>query len=95
MKSTYVYRLVVDIPEGVNYLNPPQAWLDYMAEVNDSDRWGGPEYGRPFFAWPQRRNFLTKAPADRMAERLRSYGATVAVERSQPVQWEHEWWPAP
>jgi hypothetical protein len=89
MNDVRVWRLVVELPEGVGWANPPQAWLDWRAEVEQD--WGSVDPNAPEinFSWPQRRNFLSRGAALRMAERLRSYGATVTVERSDPVTFTH------
>ena len=84
-RPTYVYRLVVTIPEGVDYSNPPQAWTDYMTELG---AWSSPnpDAPEPMFFWPARRNFLSQASAKKHAERLRSYGAAVEIVRSLALQ---------
>lgn len=77
-RRTYVYRLFVKYPEGVDWRNPPEAWTPY------GDGLDGPE---ETFSWPQDRVFLSRRAADRRADRLRSYGCLVALERSEPVTW--------
>lgn len=78
MKQTYVYRLVVKYPEGVDWRNPPEGW---------EARIGGIEDGDQEFSWPRRRNFLSKGGADNLARLLREWGCAVEVERSKPVEW--------
>lgn len=85
--NVYVYRLEVEIPDDVNWLHPPQAWIEF---IQDCGAAAGPDASQPFFSWPARRNFLSRAAAERMAKRLRSYGASVQIVRSEPVMFPQQ-----
>ncbi|MBL7487158.1 hypothetical protein [Frankia sp. AgW1.1] len=93
-RKTFLYRLDVVYPEGarepdgsVNGEWSPAGW-DYNPEnewVGREPHTGDEEWGVRDFRWPRRRNFLSREGAEAQAERLRSYGAAVAVVRSEPV----------
>lgn len=89
MRAAHVYRLVVVLPEGSDVAGwEPENWEDWCEK---HDHWIN-EYETgasvtPPFRWQTRRNFLSKAAADRRAEWLREFGATVTVEKSNPVTW--------
>jgi len=78
-----VYRLHVTYPEGS--FEPewePPGW--------EPDYWVDPDTGahEPMpFRWPAERLFLSRSAAQRRAVQLRSYGAKVEVEESEPVVW--------
>ena len=77
--EVHVWRLIVDVPKDVDASCPPKAWLEYVDSLN----WRPGE--RPEFSWPSRRNFLSLSGAKKFAQRLESYGATVQIQRSEPV----------
>jgi len=85
MRTKRIYTLDVEYPEGVDYHNPPQAWLDY---INSLDIYGD----EPAFHFPRRRNFLTKDAAERRAGYLREYGCVVKVIASKPIEWSDDLW---
>lgn len=77
MTPTFVYRLIVKTPSGSDSPGwQPDNWEPYDDEA--------------YFSWPTRRNYLSQAPAHRKAELLRSWGATVEVVRSRPVEFPEE-----
>lgn len=86
-RKTYLYRLHVEYPPGSDELEwEPPGWRD-NPEHWDTD----PETGAPeprWFSWPTVRLYLSQTAAKRRADLLRSYGATVTVERSQPIVWD-------
>lgn len=79
-RPTYVYRLKVQYPEGVDWRNPPTGWEP--EEVYGPE---GPDVQK--FRWPPERAFLSKEAAAHRAKRLRDWGCTVIIERSEPVTW--------
>ncbi len=74
---TYVYRLVITYPEGIDWRNPPENWVEEFIPPDDSTT----------FQWPRERKYLSERGAAIRAMTLRSYGCTVTVERSNPVTW--------
>ena len=77
--NTYIYRLRVSYPP--NALEPgwePPGWT--ITGPN-----GYEDYRE--FNWPQRRNDLTRNGAVVAKRVLEGYGATVTIERSEPVTW--------
>lgn len=80
-RATYVYRLKVEYPEGIDEERPPANWelgLDLTHWKED----GGS------FRWPRKRRCLSLDTAQRWATRLMRYGCTVKIERSKPVEWD-------
>ena len=77
MASTVrVYRLNVTLPPGSD--DPewePPGWTD-------DDHYAGQA-----FQWPRVTRYLSMSKAQRRADLLRKYGATVTVECSLPVTW--------
>ena len=80
MRTKRIYTLDIKFPIGVDHNNPPQAWLDYVQSI-DTD------FYEPVFHFPRRRNFLTKATAERHANYHREYGCIVEVIASEPIVW--------
>lgn len=83
-RPTYVYRLRVEYPEGVDWRNPPEAW--------EADEWqaaDGSIESREF-QWPRVRPYLSASGAKARADLLRKYGCTVEIERSEPVRFSGE-----
>lgn len=79
-RPTYVYRLNVIYPEGVDWRNPPEGWMPMVVD--------GPE-GQDIqtFTWPTRRHYMSREGAEDRARLLRGWGCTVTIERSDPVTW--------
>lgn len=77
----YVYRLVVEYPEGVGPDNPPKKWEPMVVDTID-----GPE--RQVFSWPTRIHYMSRAGANERADLLRRWGCTVTIKRSNPVTWD-------
>jgi hypothetical protein len=82
-----VYRLQVAYPEGSHDEHglpvpgwQPPGWVPTFGYAHDD----GPEP----FGWPRVRAYLSRGGADKRADLLRSFGATVEVEASKPVEWE-------
>lgn len=85
-RSVYVYRLTVELPEGSDdptWRPPAGTWNDDPESQPREDEEGDPIPWR----WPHRRLFTSKNTAERQAKKLRSWGATVTVEQSNPVTW--------
>jgi hypothetical protein len=84
-----VYRLVVTkYPEGWDQEDfEPEAWRDAMG-LDVAQNWmdGDP----PQFSWPTRTDYLSKTGAKGAADRLRSYGAEVAIVPSKSIEWPKE-----
>lgn len=87
-RPVYVYRLRVEVPpESVDdpdwYPESPsfeiERWYDHEQDT------GARVLRR--FRWPQRRLYLSGGAARSQARRLREWGATVEVERSEAVEW--------
>jgi hypothetical protein len=76
-RPTFVYMLAIEYPMGIDWRNPPENWEPIFIPPDDETS----------FQWPPERRFLSKRAAEHRAERLRSYGCTVEVRRSQPVVW--------
>jgi hypothetical protein len=83
-RKRYVYRLVVDYPPGS--LEP--GW--------EPEGWGQERKGLSFkrlmrqedpFKWPRNSLCFSATTAKRRAELFREAGATVAIQRSEPVTW--------
>ncbi len=94
MSDVFVYQLIVELPDGVARDNPPEEWVRWWAEQIAPDYSVNPgavtaddlRGYAPDFSWPTRRNFFQLEAARKLAERLRSYGATVEIVRSEPVR---------
>lgn len=86
--KTYVYRLNIEYPPGsVNDWDwEPDGWTAEAPEYREDDT--GAWVTAPF-QWPSNRRFLTKPAAERRAAWLRKWGATVVIERSEPIVWAH------
>jgi len=80
VRKRYAYRLAVVYPDGVDWLHPPDAWVDTW-----KDEWG-PD-GGPSFSWPVARVYFSRSGAKKRADLLESYGCTVTIERSNEVTW--------
>lgn len=85
--AIYVYRLVVTLPEGSTERGwEPDNWVAFCDDrgwspVND-------ERDETSFAWAlSRKHYLSGGAANRRANLLRGFGATVEVERSESVVW--------
>jgi hypothetical protein len=77
--SDYVWRLVVEYPPSEPWPRggvPGNAASYEFAEANDGNFW-----------WPRHTRYLTKQTAEKRADLLRKYGATVTVVRSEPIVW--------
>jgi hypothetical protein len=81
MTRVFVYRLLVEYPEGVDWQNPPDAWTPDT--FYDSD--GTPE--ETTFSWPRERCYLSRGAAEKRANLLRSYGCTVRMLRAEAGPW--------
>lgn len=79
-QRTYVYRLHVEYPEGVDADNPPEAW--------DPGPWNPDPEADDSFHWPQVTQYLSRSGAKRRADLLVKYGCKVGIERSKLVEWE-------
>jgi len=76
MRHSFVYRLHVTYPEGIDWRNPPENWVEPEGS-----------WGEVAFHWPKVRHYLSAHAANRRAELLRHYGCVVTIERSRPVEW--------
>lgn len=77
----YVYRLVIQYPEGSDRKGWwPAAWYT----LSDRARRKAIKKG---FHWPKERKFLSASSAYDRAWLLRWYGAKVTVQRSAPITW--------
>lgn len=88
-RKAYVYRLAVVYPPTSHYEAEGEWDLDWQPE-----NWNPPYYDMSdpeaddSFRWPRaNRRYLSRKEAERRAALLESYGAKVAIERSQPVVW--------
>lgn len=100
LTSDRLYRVrVVAYPEGATYENA------YGQTVIDS-RWSPPGWeptayyvesaGTFRFYWPStQRMYWTLKAAKERAALMENYGATVVIEKTQPVQWERHTEPEP
>ncbi|WP_433357742.1 hypothetical protein ACQP25_44950 (plasmid) [Microtetraspora malaysiensis] len=86
-RKTYLYRLNVEYPPGSDEWGwePPGWQHNPIAQVIDPET-GGHECAS--FSWPTVRPYLSQSAAKRRADLLRSYGAVVTIQRSQPIAWE-------
>lgn len=86
-RASYLYRLVVALPEGSEEAGwEPETW----EEVCEDRGWIDPDHhsgALPPFAWPRRRLYLSPSAAEARAKLLRTYGAVVTIERSNAVTW--------
>lgn len=88
-RAAYLYRLVVTLPEGADEVGwKPENWEEVCEARGwiDMERETGAEFTIPF-SWPRRRLYMSAAAAEERAKMLREYGATVKIERSNPVTW--------
>jgi hypothetical protein len=74
-RPLYAYRLIVEYPPGVDYMNPPELW----ERDDDPDS--------PGFAWPRDRRYLSLSGAKKRADLLRRYGCVVGIQRSERIEW--------
>lgn len=77
-----IYRLAVTYPEGSREPGwQPPGWESYdpSSPLHDTE-WQD-------FRWPRERKYLSKPGAEHGASVFRRYGATVTIERSDPVTW--------
>ncbi len=74
-RPLYAYRLIVEYPEGVDYMNPPELW----ERDDDPDS--------PGFSWPRDRRYLSLSGAKKRADLLRRYGCVVGIQRSERIEW--------
>jgi hypothetical protein len=87
--SVRVHRLIVAYPEGshdehgqpVRGWEPP-GWNPDLRREEDSGA-----LAEVPFAWPKARLYLSASGAGKRAILLRSFGATVNIEASNPVTW--------
>ncbi len=82
-RPLYVYRLVVEYPDGVDWRNPPKLWMEERGQdgqIGDGER-------ESYFSWPNRRHYLSISGAKLGAERLRSWGCVVGIQRSERIEW--------
>lgn len=87
-RPLYVYRLVVEYPDGIDWTNPPALWVEEFGDVDTGrDDATGAYLDPPTFHWPNRRHYLSMSGAKLAAERLRSYGCVVGINRSETVEW--------
>ena len=78
---TFVYRLDVTLPEGADAPGwCPDGWMPQVWDDADG------RYVQEF-RWPRKRHCLSLSTANRWAQQLRSWGATVTIRRSEPVVW--------
>jgi hypothetical protein len=81
VRTLYVYRLVVTLPEGSDEPGwRPEEYDDQYSRYQDDDE--------TQFRWPRRRLYLSSEAAHARANLLRRWGADVKVERSEPVTWD-------
>ena len=79
-RPVYVYRLhVTPPPESLAPGWEPPGW-------HNGHDWCPPEE-ECVFRWPSKRHCMSSGTASRWARQLKEYGATVRVERSEPVRW--------
>lgn len=82
MKTQHVYRLAVKYPEGS--LEPgwePENWDGLPDDFSYA------EDPNVHFRWPRVKTYLSKTGAEARAKLLRSFGAAVTVQESEPVVW--------
>lgn len=79
LRPLYAYRLVVEYPDGVDWMNPPELWHQERAE--------GEHDGEDGFQWPNARRYLSYSGAKKRADLLRRYGCVVGIQRSEPIEW--------
>lgn len=78
-RPSYVWRLDVEYPPTEPWPRagvPGNAASYEFAEQNDGHFW-----------WPRHTRCLSERTANKRAELLRKYGATVTVVRSNPITW--------
>jgi hypothetical protein len=78
-RPLYAYRLIVEYPEGVDWLHPPHLWEQERAEGEHEHMDG--------FDWPQVRRYLSYSGAKKRADLLRRYGCVVGIQRSERIEW--------
>lgn len=77
-----VWRLRVLYPLGAfDHGFEPEGWEASPCHCRGDDCWGHE------FRWPRARNYLSERSAHQRADLLRSFGAEVFVEASDPVEW--------
>jgi hypothetical protein len=96
-RIVYVYRLVIQYPEGSDRPGwKPACWGALLKSIKDRGRRRAVrERG---FRWPRERLFLSADGAYSRMGLLMQFGAQVQVQRSEPVIWWEEvdamdWWP--
>lgn len=73
-RKQYAYRLTVLLPDEPTLDEWEPAWHDLE--------------GTEEFYWPRwQRYYFSASGAKKRADLLRKYGATVTVERSEPIVW--------
>jgi hypothetical protein len=84
---TRVYRLHVTYPEGSHAPDgiPVAGW--YPADWQPGGAYLPEEWPAPF-SWPRVHLYLSKSGAEKRAKLFHSFGATVEIEESRPVEWE-------
>jgi len=89
-RAVYVYRLVISYPPGSQEPGwKPACWDALLRDVKDKrERAAVRKRG---FRWPRERKFMSASAAYRRSLLLQWFGATVDVQRSEPVTW----WPSP
>jgi len=81
-----VYRLNVAYPEG-SHDEHGLPVLDWQPFGWVPDQYAHDDGPRPF-SWPRVHAYLSLSGVVKRANLLRSFGATVEVESSKPVEWE-------
>jgi hypothetical protein len=88
-RRLYAYRIVLTLPKGADAPGwEPEDWIEICEEKgwwSSMDTYGNDE--PPPFRWPRRTMYFDGPSAEKRAELLRRYGATVEVERSEPLRW--------
>jgi len=78
-RPQYVWKLEVEYPDTDPWprggVPGNQASYEF-ADANDGHFW-----------WPRHTRYLSERTANRRAELLRKYGATVRVVKSDPISW--------
>lgn len=86
--ATHVYRLDVTYPPGSDAVDwEPPNWGEHCGEYQEPDTgaWVADD-----FRWPTVRMYLSRKSAENRAERLRLFGATVEVVKSERITWTED-----
>jgi len=77
-RSMFVYRLVVEYPEGSDAPGwEPEGWEPEWFTLDETAP----------FRWPRVRSYFSLSGATARARLFARYGANVTIERSAPVDW--------